>query len=267
MNMGPILVSGTSGFIGGLLASRLGDGHIPFDPRQPLDFSSLPKEETSTIVHLGSPSNRVPGAEREIIDAAKKIFLEMHAYPWIDLIFSSTIRVFGQGGQISEKDEPIPLFGYGRGKRAAEEIFQQLDDGRNIDIFRISNVQGIDVSGKSRGVAGIFCSQSNNGKITINGDGTSVKDIIHVSEVVDSIIWALENKGRGLNTHHLGRNKISLIELSQEISARNDSKILHIEEDPYDISAWFEAEEKSKIAIRSEMKVTDILDEIMSIYN
>ena len=72
--MGPILVSGTSGFIGGLLASRLGDMHIPFDPRKPLDFSFLPKEEISTIVHLGGPSNRVPGAEREIIDAAKKIF-------------------------------------------------------------------------------------------------------------------------------------------------------------------------------------------------
>ena len=69
--MGLILVSGTSGFIGGLLASRLGDKHIPFDPRQNLDFSFLPKDETSTIVHLGSPSNRVPEAETEIIDAAR----------------------------------------------------------------------------------------------------------------------------------------------------------------------------------------------------
>ena len=264
--MGPILVSGTSGFIGGLLASRLGDMHIPFDPRKPLDFSFLPKEEISTIVHLGGPSNRVPGAEREIIDAAKKIFSGIQYYPWVDLIFSSSIRVFGQGGPISQKDVPIPLFGYGRGKRAAEEIFHQLDDGRNIDIFRISNVQGVDVSGKSRGVAGIFCSQSNNGKITINGDGSSIKDIIHVSEVVDSIIWALENKGRGLTTHHLGRNKISLIELSQEISARNDSKITHIEEDHYDISAWFEEDEKFIIANRQNMVVEDILDEIMTIY-
>ena len=99
--MGLILVSGTSGFIGGLLASRLGDRHIPFDPRQNLDFSFLPKDETSTIVHLGSPSNRVPEAETEIIDAARNIFLEIEDRPWVDLIFSSSIRIFGQGGPIS----------------------------------------------------------------------------------------------------------------------------------------------------------------------
>jgi len=260
--MNSILVSGTSGFIGHHLSSRLGNRCTPFDPRVDFDYGSLPKNEITTIIHLGAPSNRDHEAEEKIVDTAKKIFLGIHKCPWVDVIFSSSIRVFGQGGVISANEFPIPKDGYGRGKVTAEGIFRQLSDGRNVDIFRISNVQGIDHRGNYRGVAGIFSNQSKNGKISVNGDGSSVKDIIHVSEVVDSIIWALGKKGRGVQTHCLGRNAISLSELSELISTRTGSEITYTNEDPYDLSVWYD-EETHLREYGKPIFVEGILDELL----
>ena len=261
--MPPIFVSGTSGFIGFHLSERLGSEFQQVDPRENIDYDMLSKGKKSTFIHLSGPSNKEEDAERKIIEVTNKIFSGVESCPWIDIIMASSIRVFGQGGKIQKNDSPIPNDGYGRGKKYAEDLFNSLDDGRSVDILRISNVQGIEKNGNARGVAGILCSQAVRGRITINGEGNSMKDIIHVTEVIDYIAWILENKISGNRFHPVGGNNITLNHLAELISSKTGAKIDNILEDPNDHSAWFEREYSNSIFNRNFIKIEDIVDELL----
>jgi UDP-glucose 4-epimerase len=148
--------------------------------------------EYKTIIHLaafmGDEDNLLENninSTREVVNYCKKNEAR--------LIFTSSAAVYGNAGIYpTPEHHPIsPINEYGRSKAKCEKIIEQnLSD---YVILRLANVYP-----KDGGVIGKF----QKGEHVIFGDGTNVRDYIHIDTVVDSIFSCLINPIVG--TYNLG---------------------------------------------------------------
>ena len=185
----------------------------------------------------------------------------MKMCPKINLILASSIRVYSSGGPYNPETIPSPFDQYGFGKLRCEEMVKELDDGRRIDIVRIASVQGKSKD-QYRGICGIFGKQAKEGVVRIQGDGNSIKDLIHVDEVVDALVGLSKMKEGGIFLHALGRHKISVLDLAKKIASINGAKIVHEEEDPHDLSGYFDIEWSSKLP-REIVLLSKIIEDVV----
>ena len=88
---------------------------------------------------------------------------------------------------------------YGRSKRAAEDVV--ATNVKTYTIFRFYNVIGSTVKRPTNpdGLFSSLCNAKNNGGMTIFGndydtrDGTAIRDYVHVMEIVEALIAAIDN--------------------------------------------------------------------------
>lgn len=254
-----ILLTGYSGFIGSNF-----EGRCDF---QPINLRNLgnPLEgfenQNATLIHLASPLPGGENTEKEMVELMDRIVNSMKMYPKINLILASSIRVYSSGGPFNPETIPSPFDQYGFGKLRCEEMVKELDDGRRIDIVRIASVQGKSKN-QYRGVSGIFGKQAKEGVIRIQGDGNSIKDLIHVDEVVDALVGLSKMKDGGIFLHALGRHQISVLDLAKKIASINGAKIVHGEEDPHDLSGYFDIEWSSKLP-RENVLLSKIIEDVV----
>ena len=239
-----ILLTGYSGFIGSNFEGRC--DYQPIDLRNPGNPLHGFENQEATLIHLASPLPGGENTEKEMVYLMQKIVDSMKMCPNINLILASSIRVYSSGGPFYPDTVPSPFDQYGIGKLRCEKLAKQLDDGRRIDIVRIASVQGKSKN-QCRGVGGTFGRQAKEGMIRIQGDGNSIKDLIHVDEVVDALVGLSKMKEGGIFLHALGRHQISVLDLAKKIAPINGAKIEHVEEDPHDLSGYFDIEWSSKL--------------------
>lgn len=214
-----ILVLGGGGFMGRALCSRLlerghevhalmrgalldapervvvhGGGIENIGPLQPL------LQHIDAIVHVASAttpnlSRTTPSLEADLNIAPTLALLEeLQRHPHIRLVYlSSGGTVYGNPGPASATEAAAlrPLSYYGAGKLAIEEFlrcFQHLS-GNRVSILRPSNLYG---PGQPRyqgfAVVRTMLQHLNDGTtMTIWGDGSAVRDFIHIDDVVSAI--------------------------------------------------------------------------------
>jgi UDP-glucose 4-epimerase len=153
------------------------------------------------------------------------------------VIYSSTSSVYGLTNQLptDEKVDINCLNPYSHSKFLGEELFRYYAKIHNLEniIFRYFNVFGerSPIKGQYAPVVGIFLNQKNNNqKLSITGDGQKKRDFIHVFDVVNANISAMncELQSKSI-TINIGSGKnISIIDLAKLIS----SNITHIPERP-----------------------------------
>ena len=142
-------------------------------------------------------------------------------------IFSSSAAVYGQpeNGKVVESDMMRPINPYGKAKKMFEVILKDVDKANNFKYIalRYFNVAGYDASGKvgvrEKKAANLIPIIINSiiDKSTINvfgqdyptKDGTPIRDYIHVSDLVDAHIKALNYliKSNKSEVFNLGNNK------------------------------------------------------------
>ena len=105
-------------------------------------------------------------------------------------IYTSTVHVYGvpQSLAIAEEHQTMPLSPYAASKLVGETIVQSYADsfGLSYVIARIANMYGY--LHDSETVIGLALSQVNLGQAIELRDLTSVRDFIHVDDVVESLI-------------------------------------------------------------------------------
>ena len=252
-----ILLTGYSGFIGSNFDGRC--EFQPIDLRKPGNPLHGFENKNATLIHLASPLPGGENIEKEMVDLMKRIVDSMKLCPKINFILPSSIRVYSSGGPYSPDTIPSPFDQYGKGKLRCEEMANELDDGRRIDIVRIASVQGKSKN-ECRGVSGTFGKQGKEGVIRIQGDGNSIKDLIHVDEVVDALIGLSKLKDSGVFLHALGRHQISILDLAKKIAGKNGAEIEHVEGDPLDLSGYFDIQWSSKLP-RMVVPLSKIIDQ------
>lgn len=127
------------------------------------------------------------------------------------LVFASTRQVYGHVSMnpVNESHPTRPVDTNGIHKVAAEEysrIYAELL-GFRVTNLRLSNVYGpgMDIESTSKMFLGQWIKSASEGRsIKIYGDGTLVRDLVFVGDVVDAIIKSLKQSDAGLRTFNIG---------------------------------------------------------------
>jgi UDP-glucose 4-epimerase len=190
------------------------------------------------------------------------------------LVFASSAAVYGEPERLPVgEDHPLnPVNPYGASKVAGEayvKAYSRVNGYRPV-ILRIFNVYG---PGQTRSYAGVveeFRRRIKAGKpLVIYGDGLQTRDFIHVSDVVEAIVKAVEvEEARGVYNIGSGRAVTvrELAELMARIAGRT-VEVKHVEPRPGDIRmsqadiAKAERELKFKPRIELEEGLRKLLEE------
>ena len=197
--------------VGDILDEELLDQTIKkYQPQAVLHFASLIDARASMHDPSSYYQNNVVGSLR-LLQAMK---INNLSY----LVFSSTAAVYGnpKSEKMDENHPCAPVNVYGRTKWMTEQMIQ--DFGMDAVILRYFNAAGADTDGKL-GEAhtpethlipnALKTALGKQNLLKIMGDGTAVRDYIHVTDLADAHVKALEwlMSGKGSMTFNLGTGK------------------------------------------------------------
>jgi len=124
------------------------------------------------------------------------------------IVFSSSSVVYGETPKIAIPETygpALPISLYGAGKLACEGLISAFCGTFNFQawIFRFANVVGI------RGTHGVIIDfiaklKKNPKELEILGDGRQQKPYLHVSDIVDGMIFGFEHSNDQINLFNLG---------------------------------------------------------------
>lgn len=193
--------------------------------------SVFSENEVESIIHFSanslvgeSVSLPIKYFENNVAGAVNVLKL-MEKYGVKRIVFSSTAAVYGEPKQVPilEESETLPTSPYGESKLMMEKMFKWADLAHGIRFvsLRYFNVAGADQSGDIGEAHGVethlipLVLQVPLGKrkeITIFGDdyptkdGTCIRDYIHVTDLIDAHMRALDylRQGHGSEIFNLG---------------------------------------------------------------
>ncbi|WP_062983931.1 NAD-dependent epimerase/dehydratase family protein [Nocardia anaemiae] len=109
------------------------------------------------------------------------------------LVFASTGAIYGDvgGRPITEELPDNPPHPYASSKLAAEAAVEAHDAAAAV--LRLSNVAGGCDPDPTRLIPRVLRAAARNEPLQVNGDGTSVRDYVHLSDAVNAFVAALEH--------------------------------------------------------------------------
>lgn len=131
------------------------------------------------------------------------------------LLYASSMTVYGHPGVVPTPEiEPCkPISYYGITKYAAERYVHATADRVDLDFnFRVTSFRMFNVYGERQslenpyqGVVSIFIANVLNGEpITIHSDGEQSRDFVHIQDVVDAWMAAIDNEAAYGEVFNLG---------------------------------------------------------------
>ena len=174
--------------------------------------------KTNVIDSIHNPDNtfqtNVQGTQN-VLDSCKSNHISK-------IIVTSSAAVYqNSNNPVDEKSTIEPLSPYGQSKLDMEKI--TIQSKINYAILRLFNVYG---KGQTTGVIANFeKNTSENNPLTIFGNGTAIRDFIHIDDVIDGILLSMKStsgiyniaSGNGTSISNLAKLLIQLFEKNSEI--------------------------------------------------
>jgi UDP-glucose 4-epimerase len=220
-----VLVTGGSGFIGRrLVPALLSSGanvivagrHQPATPgvqsvagdlRDPAVAARAVSPGTDVIVHLAGRTSVLgsvgdPVGTYEVNVAATAQMLELARTRGVSMfLLASTNAVVGDAGHavITERSPFCPLTPYGATKAAAEMLLAGYSAcyGMAGCALRFSNVYGPGMTAMDSFVPRLMRAARDGHGVQVYGDGTQIRDLVHVDDIVAGILLAWRAGHRG----------------------------------------------------------------------
>lgn len=242
------IVTGARGAIGGALVRRLESGGHAVSPvsrtagQGCIEWDALWKSERfaagGTFVHCAwstvpALSEANPGRERDLDFPLLERLVDIlgaSRVPWRLVFLSSGGAVYGEcpGTARTEADECRPIGWHGRMKLEAEWLLERRAKNAGVDlvIVRPSNVYGFDVAeSRPQGLIPHAIHAAREGRaLTLWGDGSAVKDYVHVSDVLDGLLAIEAARESGIFNICSGTS-VSVRGLLSEIEAATNERI------------------------------------------
>ena len=220
-----VLVTGGAGFIGRRLVAallKLGAGVTVADKQQPsqpgirsvvgdLRDPSVAAQAvspgTDVIVHLAAVTSVLRSLEDPVgtyqtnVDVTATLLELARTQGVGTFILASTNAVVGDVGQavITEQHPTRPLTPYGGTKAAGEMLLSCYSAAYGIagSALRFSNVYGPGMEAKDSFVPRLMRAARDGHGVQVYGDGTQIRDLVHVDDVVAGILLAWRTGYRG----------------------------------------------------------------------
>lgn len=238
------LVTGGAGFIGSHIADRLIEEgyrvviidnestgfrenvnpkaiYVHGDITRPKDLIKAFSYGIDVVFHIAGQASTIRSFNNPLNDLMVNVVGTINVlkmclnYRVPRLMYASSMTVYGHPNKIpTPETEPCkPISYYGITKYAAERYVHataervDLDFELRVTSFRMFNVYGERQSLENpyQGVVSIFIANILNGEtITIHGDGEQSRDFVHIQDVVDAWMAALDNEQAYNQVFNLG---------------------------------------------------------------
>jgi UDP-glucose 4-epimerase len=196
-----------------------------------LDTSEFLFHLASTTVPSTSNSNISFDLESNVVATVRVLEAAVAARVRRVVFVSSGGTVYGipRFNPIDEAHPTDPICSYGVQKLAIEKYLQLFRSMAGLDsiVLRVSNIYGESQSSEGQvGAVAHFTSRAIHGKpIEIWGDGSIVRDYVHVDDVVNALLCSIAHRGSG-SLFNIGTGRgLSLNELVGMIRERTEQQV------------------------------------------
>ena len=235
-----VAITSADGFVAPYISEMLGESGviIPDDPLA--DSSTLDSILTpcTSLIHINSRpvdtsvARDDRGAYVIMREAARPILDAVDRHGSLHLIILGTLRVHPQwrpGDDYYGLDSTLaPRDVAAEGQLWMEEnALERAETDRPVSVIRASNVQGIPLSGSpGNGILHRWAEESQIGWINVPGDGTQVKDLVHVEDLVRVVESVLSSPPPTRESFSVGSGKaIPMMDLAELYRDRTGCEI------------------------------------------
>jgi len=163
--------------------------------------------DTDVIIHLAADTSVLAsvqdpaGTYRNNVDVTARLLEAARENEVGTFLFASTNAVTGNVGSavITEQTVLRPLTPYGATKAAAEMLIGSYASCYGISgaALRFSNVYGPGMDQKDSFVARLMRAARDGTGISVRGDGSMIRDVVHVDDIVQGLLLAWQARHTG----------------------------------------------------------------------
>ena len=272
-----VALSAADGFVAPYISEMLGDSVVIIPDDALEDATALDAVLTScnALIHINSrPVDTAVARD----DRGALIIMREKARPILDavdrhgslhMIILGTLRVHPQwepGDDYYGFDSTLaPRDVAAEGQLWIEEnALERAESERPVSVIRASNVQGVPISGPpGNGILHRWAFESQMGWINVPGDGSQVKDMVHVQDLVRVVDSILKNPPPTRESFAVGAGKaIPMGDLAELFRERTGCEIELNQSDREEVwgvvDAWFL---EDRCGFRPSISLEEMIDE------
>ena len=231
--------------------------YIRGDVTQPEDLDKVFRKKPEVVFHIAGQGSIIKSFTEPERDLSVNVVGTIHVvkkclqYQVPRLLYASSMMVYGnpKTTPVPESEPCVPISYYGITKYAAERFVLTTAERPDLDFkllvtsFRMFSVYGErqSLTNPYQGVVAIFIGNAlRNETITIYSDGKQSRDFIHISDVVEAWVQAIDHPATYGQVFNLGTgkpcsvNEVADLTLTAFGRSRNDYSVVYGPERPGD---------------------------------
>jgi len=271
-----VAISGEDDFVQPYLEAALGDAlvRIPSEALQEkMQVDALLASCDAVLLMNAHPPQSGGRDDRTALlsmrDSARPILEAVERHGSLHLVLIGTLRVHPQATPeepyYSSQASLAPRDIAAEGQLWVEErAIEHATEDSPVSVLRCSNVQGVRLeSDEGNGILHQFASDSVFGWLSVPGDGTQMKDFIHISDVLEIVMHVLQNPPPTRETLCLGSGEgVTMSDIAAIYQQRTGCDPQFGNDDSHEVWGVVDAWEiEQRCGFRPAVTPTEMVDE------